>query len=361
MTRVTGMDWTLERVPGPGYRGAILDLRKTVFAGENPEKQDPNYWDWEFERSFFGKAEVFAALDKDPPGLIGHYALLPQRYRIHGKSVSAGLAVDAMVHPLRRRKGLFSSLQAFSLSHTEQAFAIGYTIRKEVLPAELKGGYRIVHKAPVFVYPIRFEVLAGRLLRSGFAAGTAGKAARALHRLLFPPRRVNEGYAFTSVESLSPSLKGFFERQTLDEDIFLEKSAEYIAWRVDRIPSVAYDKVVASDREGRTAGYAVLRRENLFGLDTLAVVDLETTDPRPETGDALIRFILSRAGELGCDCAAMLLLDGGSLSGRLKRAGFLKSPYAFNLIVHNCGRGNTADTFRRSKRVRLNWCDTDML
>jgi hypothetical protein len=355
------MDWRLERITGTAYREAILELRKIVFADENPEKQDPGYWDWEFEKSFFGKAEVFAALETDGSGLIGHYAMLPQRYRIHGKSVTAGLAVDAMVHPLRRRKGLFSSLQAFSLSHTEQAFAIGYTLRKEVLPAELKGGYRIVHKVPVFVYPIRFEPLARRMLRSDLAAAMAGRIAGGLHGLVTPRRNVNDAYAFRSVGALAPSLEGFFERQNLDADIFLEKNAGYIHWRIDRMPGVAYDRFVASDAEGRTVGYAVLRRENLYGLDALAVVDLETADPSTEAMDAMIGFILSRTRELGCDCAAMLLLDGGSLTGRLRRAGFLKSPYAFNLIVHNCGREDRAESFRRSKRVRLNWCDTDML
>jgi hypothetical protein len=359
MTARAGMDWTLERIPGPMYREAILDLRKIVFAGENPEKQDPDYWNWEFEKSFFGKAEVFAALEGSD--LIGHYALLPQRYRIHGESRSAGLAVDAMVHPQRRRKGLFSSLQAFSLSHTEQAFAMGYTIRKEVLPAELKGGYRIVKKAPVFVYPIRFGAVARRLLRSAIAADAAGKAAGALHRLVFPFRRAKNGFIFRNVEQLSPSLSGFFERQKRDEDIFLEKSAQYIRWRFDRVPGVTYDKFVALDPDGRTSGYAVFRRERLFELDALAVVDLETADGSAEAAEALVRFVLSRAREVGCDCAAMLLLDGGSLSGRLGRAGFLKSPYAFNLIVHNCGREDTAETFKRSGRIRLNWSDTDML
>jgi hypothetical protein len=353
------MDWTLERIPGGAYRETIIDLRKIVFAGENPEKQNPDYWDWEFDQNFFGRAEIFVALNGS--ALIGHYALIPQRYRVRGESLAAGLAVDAMVHPQRRRKGLFSSLQAYSLSHTDMAFAIGYTIRKEVLPAELKGGYRIVGKAPVFVYPIRFEAAARRLIPAATAARAAGGLARRLHGLFFPFRRRENRFVFRHVERLSPHLAGFFENQKRHAEIFLEKSMEYVDWRIDRIPGVLYDRVVALDDEGRTAGYAVLRRERLFGLDALAVVDLETADGSVDSCDWMVRFVLARARELGCDCAAMLLLDGGPLRRRLKRAGFLKSPYAFNLIVHNCGRGDTAGAFKRSKRIRLNWSDTDML
>jgi len=353
------MDWIVSRVDGSRYRQEILELRKAVFSRENPEKQNPEYWDWEFKNAFFGPAEIYAARHGDR--LVGHYALLPQRYRIDGHSCTAGLAVDAMVHPGQRRKGMFSVLQEQAIGSTGFTFAMGYTIRKEVLPAELKGGYQIVRNVPVFVFPARFSAILNRYIKPGSWLDAAASLGGRFHRARFPEPSSDGRIVFRQVDSLADVLGDFFKPQDKSSGICLEKSAEYIRWRFDRIPGVVYQKIVAMNQSGSPAGYLVMRRENLFGLDTLAVVDLETVEGNSETTDALVRFVVSRTRELGCDCSAVFLLDDGQTTRRFKKRGFIKSPYRFHLIVHNCGRGDTAERFRRSKGIYLNWSDTDML
>ncbi len=354
------MDWIVSRVDGNRYRQEILELRKAVFPGENPEKQNPEYWDWEFQNAFFGYAEIYAAQHDNL--LVGHYALLPQRYRIDGHTRTAGLAVDAMVHPRQRRKGMFSALQERAVGSTGFAFALGYTIRKEVLPAELKGGYRIVRDVPVFVFPARMGPILNRYVKLSVLSGLAASLGDRLHRARFPELSTNNGgFDFHAVDTLADALGDFFERRNASFGICLEKSAEYIRWRFDRIPGVVYQKTVAVYQNGAPAGYLVLRRENLFGLDTLAVVDLETADANSGAADALIRFAVSRTRELGCDCSAVFLLDDGRTTRCFQRRGFLKSPYRFHLIVHNCHHEDTAERFRSSKSIYLNWSDTDML
>ncbi len=353
------MKWTLAPIKGRHRVHEILGLREVVFPGEQPEKEHFDYWVWEFDQARFGEAEIVAALDHDR--LIGHYALLPQVYRIFGVRRTAGLAVDAMVHPDYRRQGMFRALQAYALGRSRRSFAIGYTIRKNVLPAELKGGYRIVRRAPVWVFPTRMEPVFARWFRPPAVARALGATADRWWAWVRPDRP-HAPYRFQTVKELAPALHGFFDRQSARVGICLEKDDAYIRWRFDRIPGVRYDKtVVLPSGGGNAMGYMVSRTERLAGMETLALVDLETVDARPGLRVTMLRYAVSKARREGCDCVAALIVDDGRWTRPMQAFGFLKSPYRFLCIVHNRGGKDVAGAFRTADSVYLNWSDTDML
>ena len=94
-------------------REGILALRNVVFPVEDPEKRDSAFWNWEFLDSPAGKARLFVA--EDGKRIVGHYAIIPQRFMLAGKPTLGSIVVDVMTHPDYRFQGMFKKIGRFSL------------------------------------------------------------------------------------------------------------------------------------------------------------------------------------------------------------------------------------------------------
>src|SRR5438067_5650478 len=129
-------------------REAILALRARCFGDIDREKLDPAFWDWEFGRGrcFIDDAEMT------------HFAIIPTPYKIDGKIVHGGLAVDAMTAPEARGRGLFTQAVMHAIAATRGDFALStaYQIRSSVLGAMLRGGWTVATKVPVLIRPVIF-------------------------------------------------------------------------------------------------------------------------------------------------------------------------------------------------------------
>jgi GNAT superfamily N-acetyltransferase len=137
------------REAGPNDRDAILALRRRVFADEDVEKQEPAFWDWEFERG-----RMFVA--EDEGRLVGHFGFVPRRFSIG----DALLAVDAMVDPEARRSGVFTRLVRFAIDgvRNDVRLAIAWQIRRAVLAGMLRAGFQALLTAPVLLRPTLLSI-----------------------------------------------------------------------------------------------------------------------------------------------------------------------------------------------------------
>src|SRR5688572_29877133 len=88
-------------------RDAILRLRKIVFANDDPEKQDPRFWDWQFVDCYAGPGRFFVA--EWDGQLVGQSAFQRQRYG-SDQLFRGALQIDAMTHPDFRRQKVYSRL-----------------------------------------------------------------------------------------------------------------------------------------------------------------------------------------------------------------------------------------------------------
>ena len=125
-------------------RDAILALRARCFAGEDPEKQDPRFWDWEFGNG----GRFFVAADGDR--VVAHLGFVPQLQM---------LAVDAMTDPDYRRQHLFSRVVECARDSLAVPFSCAFQIREAVLPAMLAGGWKAAARAFVLVKMLRLAGL----------------------------------------------------------------------------------------------------------------------------------------------------------------------------------------------------------
>jgi len=344
----------------------IVKLQKIAFPGEAVEKCEISNWEWEYKKNFFGDSEIFVVKDKNK--IVGHYAFLPQEYILHGKTVKAGHAVSAMVDPNYQRKGMYNSLQEYALANTQKTFSLGIAIRKPIMHAEIKGGYQITEKVPIFTFPVNFTGLIKSFVPIPIAPTIIGYPLTILYRLLFPNRIRNNQYLIEKVGMLSNVLGNFFNNQIKDYDIYLKKSPAYIKWRFDEIPGVEYDKFIVKEKDKKDdiVAYFVLRKERIkigkVDANCIIIIDLEIKLKQKRLLSHIMKFIISIARKGEYDCLTFVLADDGFISKQMKFHGIVRYPFDYyRLIVHNNKDKDIATLFKQSKKIYLNFSDTDIL
>lgn len=351
----------LTKSVGSINREEILRLRQIVFKDEDPIKETPEYWNWEFIDGYFGEAEKYLVLT-DAIKVIGYYAFLPQRYKVFNKEYSAGLPVDAMIDPEFRRLRIFSKLQQFSITTTSASFLIGYTKRKEILPAELKGGYLIAKKIPLYIYPTNWKLIIKRFLPSKSLTNFISFFPTLFFNTVYKNKRLNKEIFYSEIVSdLSVSLDNFFQNKTISHDIYSIKNNDFIKWRYDDIPLVNYEKFIIKESTTKVIGYFVLREKIINGINFLNIVDLELLYENKNLLKYIIREIKIIAKKRKIAGVTFLLLDNGFISSIVKNSGFLKFPLKLHLMMQNTCKEQIVEDFIKSKKVFLTSCDTDLL
>jgi len=360
------MGWNILQSKDDNDRYGIVKLQKISFPGEAEQKYETSNWEWQYKENSFGESEIFIVKDNDK--IVGHYAFIPQEYLIYGETVTAGYAVNAMVHPDYRKKGMYNSIQEYAVTHTQKTFSIGGTIRKPIMRAEIRGGYQITKKIPIFVLPLNFTKLLGNVISLPIVAAIIGYPLTKLYRLLFPNKIKNGEFLIEKVDALGNAIGGFFDNQIDVYDIHFKKNIPYVRWRFDEIRGVKYDKFIVRNNKNNhdVIAYFVLRgekikREKNFN-NCLNIIDLEMIERREELLSHIIKFIVSLAREHGYDSLTFYLLDDGFISKQMKYHGMFKYPFDYySLMVRNNKDKDIATLFKQSKKVYLNFSDTDIL
>ena len=354
------MSWPIKKTTSSEKREEILELRKNVYFNEDPEKDEVRYWDWEYMHNYYGEAEKFIVLN-DQNHVIGYYAFIPQEYTINGKTYKAGLPVDAMIDPNYRRMGIFSQLQGYAIQNTALDFLIGYTIRKEVLPAELKGGYVIAKKIPVYIFPLKFSVLIGDFISSKTIAKVLGAFPELFYKVFLRTSLSNNQFTTQKVENLSNTLDDYFDRKENSHNIYLNKSNAYLKWRYDEIPFVKYQKYIVLDTNEKVIAYYVLREKEVLGINFTNIVDIELINEDKSLLDYILNSIKDIANKSGTAGIAYQKLDNKFITKRLTQKGFLRAPKKINLIMQDTIEKGITEQFLKSDKVLLNWSDTDLM
>ncbi len=282
-------------------RDRILALRRECFGDVDPEKADPRFWHWEFER-----ARMFVGEEGD--ALATHLALLEWPHAMDGRVVGGALAVDAMTAPSARGKGAFGGVVQYAMTHGAQKVATAYQIRSAVLGSMLRGGYAVADKVPVLVRP----------------AFTFKKEQAGLPLLHYAPWLAELGL----------------------RDGCIARTEEFLRWRFFENPRWMYRVTGMEER-----AYLVTRRTMLKGFETLAIVDLAWRDKR--AARLLLRDAIVQARREGCTLVAALVSRRHPAFGMFLRHGFLPGPHWFRLLVH--------PREFASRAWRVMWADTDHL
>jgi len=297
-------------------RAAILALRERTYGDVDPEKRDPQFWDWEF-----AKARVFVGEEVSEGGrtIVTHVALVP--YAGCDPSMRVAVAVDAMTAPEARRGGAYGGLVGYANHAVSDDFDSihGYQIRKAVLGSMLRNGWVSAESIPVLVRPASL---------------------RGLLKMSVAPRT-------------STNRPEILTRENAAEMAGLARTREFIEWRFFDNPRWSYRVTGTRDHEGRLVAWLVSRRTTLKAFDTQAIVDIAFTDKRAAL--RLIRDSIAESKRLGCALVAAFASRAHPARGLLLRCFFLPGPHRFRLLVYSFGRPP------RPEPWQLTWADTDHL
>jgi predicted N-acetyltransferase YhbS len=334
-------------------------------------------WRWMYRDTPFARS--FAVVGEDEQGaVVGHEGIMPFDLSVYGEPLRGGITCNLIVaEPLRGTLLYPRLVSAMLKGYPGAGFEAGYgPARPKMLQSLLAFGYRDLGQIPVWVRPYGFAEIAAHYVRSPAlraalasplwlarqaanrfgprgGAGIAvepverfGEDARApLAAALAPPLwlarqaanrfgpRGGAGIAVEPVERFGEDARAPLAAALAPFPVHAVRTPEILNWRYFAAPRRRY-AVYRATAGGRFAGYVALRRMPMLGFDALALVDVVFPPDRPEIGRALLACAHREARAQGVAFAACMTSGNAALLRLLRRAGFVRAPEGFGMIVH---------------------------
>jgi hypothetical protein len=364
---VTDRKW-ITRNYREGDEQGIVDLWKLVFAEGEQERGELAYWYWQFRDNPAGPPKIRLAIDGDK--VVGQYAVIPMNLQFMGKSVLATLSLDTMTHPHYRRQGMFGTLANelyADLGLNGMPVTYGFPNDNSLGGFVKKLQWTHICSLPVYVKPLRLDVIAAQVISNPGLSIFAKPLARATGALAFRPGRLAEQYKpnISWLDIFDERADDLWDQVYDPAKIALVRNADYLNWRYFQNPSRDY-RVISFTKDADLLGYVVLRCMEQFGLRGGMITDLIA---RPERED-VVQALLDAASEhflaQGMDLIACLSHGDAGLVSLLKRNTFLLPPkqMAFKQWYFG-GRVNSDDISQSLMDDPENWYltfgDTDII
>lgn len=298
--------------------------------------------------------------------LIGYYAAVHYPYRMEGRALKAAMVCDVMTGAKARGKGVFTRLGVYSTGEFAKLgfdFSTGYPIRPEVIPGHLKAGWEDYFPLPMYGRFLRFDAFL-KDRRLGFLAPAANALLRAadLTAKLFLPG-LPAGFSVEVHDSGQVSaiagLDEFFLKWREECAITLEKSAAFLRWRLGA-PGKSYHVIVLR-HSGAISGYAVCRPVIKEGVPCLGVLDMILLKGYHRYGPLLSGEIFRVGRQERTELVLFMINSRWHREYRLRKSGFMKTPFTFHFILKLFNRELPADRLKNPDNWHLTWIDSDDL
>lgn len=359
---MSDIKWTMERYSG--QKEKILKLRKIVFKGEDEDKVNVDFWNWEFEDNYAGHADIFLAVDGQE--VVGHYAVCPSNILVNSELKKGSIVVDVMTHPDYRFQGMFTKLGAYSLEESGKDgidFSYGFPIRKSVMPGHLKIGWKVGFKLPVYVYPVSFSKTIQKFIPSKPVAAVLGFIPQMVYRMVGGIRSAfGKKYAVKEAEGFEDTkeLREFIEATKTQHKIMQYRNYEFLNWRYNINHYREYRVFFAYGSNGKILGYIVLRNSLIYDLQCTTIIDIQARDCSKSVINALLLCAYKHAAGsknalIGC------MINQNKYKTQMLKNLFLKSPYIFKFIFHVNRDIDYMEELSKSENWFITWADTDDL
>ena len=272
---------------------------------------------------------------------------------MNGNHLNVGLVVDVMTNTALRGQGLFvrSGLEAIRrLERTNVKTVIGFPIRKEVLPGHLKVGWNVQLTMPIYVCPV------GSAQNKRFNHRLISAFAKIL-RVISSPLRVSKSQiSEIAVSELleDQNLLNFFSAGTEQKLIQIDKSKEFLDWRLNR-PGVDYKVFLCSDNSPKSV--AIVRKMDLNGFQTIALLDFCSEGAKWTR--AMIRHLMDYAKDQKVDFLAISTNPTNAKRLKILQTGFVRSHKKFKVITRSIGHDLNPFTQSDESSFRMTWLDSD--
>lgn len=297
--------------------------------------------------------------------MLGYYAAIPYEYEIAGRRMLVGMVCDVMTHSRARGRGVFTELGKFALSEMERdsqlKFVTGYPIRPEVMGGHMRVGWEVGFELPMYLKPLRADAILGSR-GIGWLSPLANGAV-SLQRAFCAARTQNAAYTLTTGDPrelfTAPSFKRFVDRWSESVPNHLVKSSAFYAWRLSA-PGATYRAFLVL-RGKEVVAMAVGRLSDLHGIPSLALLDCMVLGPERAALGPLCRALEGYAWQHDAEAIVTIMSRRRAREHRLRRFGFLQSPFKFKLILRSVSSSVSIDALSSEQDWHLMWIDSDDL
>ncbi|NUM80265.1 GNAT family N-acetyltransferase [bacterium] len=345
-----------------------LDEQRELFVACFPENQNTSsvskeHYQWKFH-TFPAKPHSYEFCGYDQSKMVSYYAALPYRYSIHGEEQLCGMVCDVMTHPNMRGKGVFTKIGHYSTDQLKQLgidFTSGYPIRPEVIPGHLKVGWKIVFKLPIYIQFYRFNAVF-KSKNLSFLSPFAN-IATACWRLLLKIFERKFGGTFEIIDqnhiNKIPGYDSFFEQWKKNIPNALFKTPDFLYWRT-HAPGSEYDIILLRDKSG-LIGFCLTRFTALEKIPCVAILDWMLLEGKDRARFSLNRALYSLVRRYRAEAVVTMMSPYWAERYGLWKLGFIRSPYAFSMIIKKLNDRISDEKLYNEKDWHLMWIDSDDL
>lgn len=342
----------------------IARLRHTIKNFRSFETEEYiSFWNTQINNNPYSIRHVFVGVNENNQ-IVAHEAMVPYKFLIDGDSLLGGSLCELMVHEDFRNELVFPRLEMKILSTYKNLgmdFSFGLANRENVKQAHLSFGYSEIGDLVVYAKPYKLACISRHLVRNNIINTVMMPGIYIADKLLHLKRRLNRPCLETAELSVfDQEIDSFLVDVQKHFPYSSVRSASVLNWRFTGAAATKYHILVVR-RRGEIAGYAVLRRSVLKGLDVLAVVDVMFYPDQADAGKSLMHAVDKKAVELGVEMSACLLNPYDPLCQTIKKCGYFRTPETFALIIHE-PKGITPRFSKDSfAKWHLTWFDHDAL
>jgi GNAT superfamily N-acetyltransferase len=302
--------------------------------GQRARQADPAWLAWQEANPQLGGSPLAAWICRRNGAIVGSQGSVPFRLKEGDQILPAAWAVDLMVEPEWRLRGVGPALTEAQTQAGELVAALG--ISPAAYRAYLRAGWRDLGDIPNYVRPrdVNWSVSQAGL------RGARAVAARAVGRPALFLTRVSSNLVSRVLRTSLERIDRFDERvdaawavASTKYPVLSARDLTSLRWRYDDVPDAARNARHYLVQGGRVRGYVVTRRERRRDGEVLAIVDF-LAPPRwmvpllgrvialEEAGDvvAITCRTLSRGSEAAFRAAGFIRVAADDRPGPLNRA-----------------------------------------
>jgi hypothetical protein len=303
------------------FDGAIEEGYRRLFPGE-PDKAN-DLLNWRFQANPHGAARFAAATEGNE--LVGMIALVPTRLA-NAPGARGFQAIDTVVHPSQRGRGLFVRLGATAQEGLRADVLWGFPNANAAPGWYGRLGWTNFGAAPLLVRP----------LRSGFVLGRLHPRLRVIDFSLVRSRKV-DAHVYHDGARLSGDFDKLWQRVRSNYGIAVDRSGEWMRWRLFDKPGADYRCAGVKNPAGDLDAFVATKVCDKHGSRLCYIMEAVSVSSSHGDLTHLLVAELGRAARGGAEAALAWCPKSAPNYAAYRRAGFLPVPARLRPIEINFG------------------------
>jgi len=339
-----------------GDEEGIFELLKAVY----PEREHDygrwlRWWRWMYKDNPAGPGRIGIAEHNNK--IVGHYAIVPLRLSIMGKTVLASQALDGLTHPDYRRTKIFETLvRKVHADGARDGIRIVYGFPNQFSRAGLVGklDWFDIANMQLMLKVINWKDAIGLLAKNQYLGSIFSPIASLLcDKTLLRRKRPNvaEGLTVKEVTSFDERLDILWSKVANQFHIMVLRDDAYLRWRYGA-PETNYSIFIA-EKDSEVLGYLVLKYMNMTDNGIKVGIIFDMVAQSKDVLDPLIRKLISACQQNKVALIQYQLRVNKVYRRVLKRNGFISLP--FSKGSHFCAYSTRTDIAQQFLRNPDNW------